>query len=166
MLLTAKSISNINIDVLKSIYTETIEQMERDDIQELSPYFSSELRFVEDLRNFFQMQNATLFLWDVCGCPVAALRCEPYMDGALVSYLETRPEMRGQGYGKELLSAAVRYLCDQGVCRVYSHVSKRNKPSLSVHSSCGFRISSDSAKLLDGTVTRNYYTMLYECTAE
>ena len=45
--------------------------------------------------------------------------------------------------------------------RIYSHVSKKNAPSLAVHKKCGFRQVLDYAKYIDGSVARNAVTLQY-----
>ena len=166
MLLIVERISGLNMDALKRIYVQTMDRMDTDRSGSFGADSSADQCFMENLRLFFQIRNAKLYIWEDSGIPVAALRCEPYGDGVLISNLETIPEMRGRGYAKALLSAVIRDLRNWRVYKVYSHVGKRNKPSLSVHNFCGFQICSDYAKLLDGTVSQNYYTMVYKNTAE
>ena len=45
---------------------------------------------------------------------------------------------------------------------MYSHIDKKNIPSFELHKNCGFRLISDSARYIDGTVTQNSYTMCYD----
>ena len=158
MMVTAQRFSDVDMAALKDIYSQTIGQM--------ASAGHGELQFAEDLRQFFRVPNGKLYIWLADGIPVAALRCEPYRDGALISYLETAPAMRGRGYAKALVSSVAGCLAGEGMFKIYSHVNKRNKPSLSVHEFCGFQIFADYAKLLDGTVSQNYYTMLHENAAE
>ncbi len=107
--------------------------------------------------DFFSMQGAVCALWVIDGRYRSALRLEPYKEGYLISALETAPEDRRKGYAKCLLQAVT----DKYSLPIYSHIEKTNKASLSLHRACGFEVCSDSAVLLDGTVTQNYFTMLY-----
>ena len=120
--------------------------------------FREEEKMLSYLREgFFSIRGAVCALWEVDGRYVSALRFEPYKDGCLITALETAPEDRRKGYAKCLLQAMTsRYSLP-----VYSHIEKNNKASLNLHRYCGFEVCSDSALLLDGTVTQNYFTMMY-----
>ena len=166
MMLAIDRFNDINFDALTSIYSETIDQMPTAGYGRFENNIPAEQCFMEDMRHFFRIPNAKLFLWVVDDTPAAALRCEPYRGGMLISYLETAPEKRNRGYAKALVASVIGYFAQNGIREIYSHVGKRNKSSLSVHKFCGFKIVSDYAKLLDGTVSQNYYSMLYESTAE
>ena len=56
-------------------------------------------------------------------------------------------------------SEFVKVLTEQGYKVVYSHIEKRNTPSVELHLKCGFQFYRDYAKYLDGTVTHNSCTM-------
>ena len=76
--------------------------------------------------------------------------------------METAPECRRKGYATLLLQSVQQHLGSHGPVRLYSHVHKNNRPSLSVHQHCGFQIVSDSASYIDGSVSANAYTLRYE----
>lgn len=162
MFLVQKRFSDVDIAALKVVYSQTISKID----YEADWRFCAEQCFIEDLRHFFEIPNGKLFVLRIDGKTVSALRSEPYADGELFSYLETAPEMRGTGYGSDLVAESIRYLAQQGTHRIYAHVNKKNLPSLAVHRANGFCIYSDYAKLLDGTVSQNYYTLQYNSTAE
>ena len=169
MLRIISRVSESDISALKTVYLQSIMRL-GDDFYYRFPaaerMYLAEERFVDDLRDFFIATRGKLFLLCVDEKPVSALRAEPYLDGSLFSYLETTPEMRGRGYARMLISSVIAYLQSRGVYHFYSHVHKKNAPSLAAHRATGFRISADHAKLLDGTVTQNYYTLHYNSTAE
>lgn len=166
MLAVINCFDDIDIVALREIYEETLGQMRDDYSDGYGPYNSVYQCLTDDLLDFFRVSNSKLFLW-VSECyPVAAVRCEPHGDGVLISYLETKPCMRGNGYATALLCATIEHLKSYGVKQIYSHVNKRNKASLSVHKASGFQIQDDFAKLLDGTISQNYYTLQYKSTAE
>ena len=153
MLLIMKRFSEVNISQIRAVYDQTIKNMAED-------------LFAQDLRDFFLIPGGRLFVLDIDGAAVSALRAEPYLDGVLFSWLETKPDQRGRGYGNMLVAAALKHLKEQGIRCVYSHIGKNNAASIAVHRANGFSMSADYAKLLDGTVSRNYYTFQYNSTAE
>jgi len=90
--------------------------------------------------------------------PARAVRFEPYRDGLLLEALETAPDERNKGYAKQLLSDGLAYLRKRGSMTVYSHIHKKNKASVSVHTACGFRPISNCAVFIDGSVSGEYLT--------
>ena len=119
--------------------------------------FEGEQALYAFLQDFLRQGNI-LALWEQEGAPVAAVRAQPYLDGFLLTGLETRPDVRNRGYGKALVSALTKTLSGA----VYAHIHKTNGASLTVHEKCGFRVCSDGAVLLDGTVSSRYCTYRYE----
>lgn len=169
MLLVFDRISDVDTSSLKTVYLQSIKRM-GDGFYRRFPEperkFLAEERFIDDLRDFFLITHGELFMLYVDGKPVSALRSETYLDGQLISYLETSPDMRGRGYAGILISSVIKHLRGQGIDHIYSHINKKNLPSLAVHRTNGFQISADYAKLLDGTVSQNYFTLRYNSTAE
>lgn len=111
---------------------------------------------------FFKTPGAEYMIWEQEGFYVAALRLEPYQDGLLLEALETAPNQRQKGYASALIQAVQAHLTARDNVRVYSHVSKRNIPSLKVHKRNGFRIILDHGTDVDGSVTQNEYTLCWE----
>lgn len=111
---------------------------------------------------FFEIPGAWYAIWWENGKAVSALRLEPYQDGLLLEALETMPEERGRGYGASLIRAVQEQLMQQGHICLYSHVNKRNQPSLRVHARCGFQIIADHAVYVDGSVNSRTYTLKFE----
>lgn len=109
--------------------------------------------------DFYNVKGAFYAVWAVDDAYCSALRMEPYKDGLLLEALETAPHARRKGYACALISAVIDHCQRSGYKAIYSHIRKGNKPSLGAHKKCGFMQISDSAVLLDGTVTRNYCTM-------
>lgn len=148
MLFKCTSIANANIDSMMRIYSQSIS----------NKTWQAECRFIEDLRLFFACKNAFVALWDDCGVAVAAVRCEPYRDGYLITCLETAPEKRRMGYASALLTELINNVPGAH----YSHVNKNNRPSLYLHKKLGFEIFLDHAVHVDGSVYSDSYTMKYE----
>lgn len=109
--------------------------------------------------NFFRHPGAFYAIWEENSTYRAAVRFGPYKDGLLLHSLETVPDDRRKGYAYQLIIQVLDYLRTTGCKVVYSHVNKRNKPSLMLHKKCGFDIISDSATYLDGTVTQYSNTL-------
>lgn len=108
---------------------------------------------------FFKTAGAVYALWEDHGTCISALRMEPYQDGFLLEALETHPAYRRKGFASSLIRAVqVQY---RGK-RIYSHVHKKNESSLAVHTACGFRKILDHGVYIDGSVTQNSVTLLWE----
>ena len=113
-------------------------------------------------RDFFDAPGARLCLWYTDGVCVSALRLEFWRDGVLLCGLETAGSCRRRGFAEALIRAVQNYLTEQGSGKLYSHINKRNAASIRVHEKSGFRKISDTARLLDGTVTAQMGTYLFE----
>lgn len=108
---------------------------------------------------FFRQKGAFYAIWEENGQYVSALRLEPYRDGLLLEALETRPDRRRKGYASGLIRAVLNF---PEVKKVYSHVSKRNVPSLAVHKKLGFQVVEDLATYIDGSVNYRAVTLCWE----
>ena len=163
MLRVIQQPNKLPYSAIMEIYAESLAAAAVRDYPRLSAkqaLFRAEQEFYAYLyHDFFSAADAACFLWEVDGCYVAAVRLEAYADGLLVTGLETRPDMRGRGYAKRLLSAVLDDVRAQYNGPLYSHISKENAPSLAVHRACGFEIILDHAVCLDGSVERGMYTL-------
>ena len=118
----------------------------------------AEQDFYQYLREvFFRTKGAVYCIWLQKGHYVSALRLEPYEDGLLLAALETAPSFRRQGYAVQLVQAVQKTFPQ----KIYSHVSKENRPSLAVHRKCGFSQILEYARYIDGSVSRNAVTLCY-----
>ena len=108
---------------------------------------------------FFKTEGAVYLIWEENGNYVSALRLEPYRDGLLLAALETLPEMRGKGYATNLIRQAQAYASNR---KIYSHVNKKNAPSLRTHDKCGFVKILDYGVYADGSVNDRCCTLLHE----
>lgn len=111
---------------------------------------------------FFSRPEARYCIWEENKRYVSALRLEAYRDGLLLEALETVPNQRRRGYAGRLIQSVQRLLEQQGTVLLYSHVDKRNKPSLKTHFRCGFEAYLDCASYIDGSVNDRAYTLRYE----
>lgn len=163
MLRTIKQPNMLPYSPLMEIYADSLHaaaKLEYPNLAENQAILQAEQDFYSYLYNdFFSSPEAACFLWELRQRPVAAVRIESYLDGRLLTGLETLPEMRNRGIGKELLTAVLHYAKQEGVMQVYSHVTKNNAASLAVHKACGFSIVSNYAVCLDGSTDGNMYTL-------
>ena len=162
MVIIASSLSELSFSKLMEVYLEGNLEKAREDHRGLSEYAGLQLAeqdFYQYLREcFFQIPGARYAVLEDDGAYRSAVRWEPYMDGVLISALETAPEARRKGYAERIL----REVLSRIDTKVYSHVSKKNLPSLSVHKKCGFRVIADRARYLDGSVNSRAYTLCFE----
>lgn len=167
MLIIVKKLQELNFGALMAVYLEGNQENGRyfyPSLSENEQLLRAEEGFYTYLKDgFFKTLGAEYMIWEQEGVYVAALRLEPYQDGLLLEALETAPEQRRKGYAQALIQAVQERLSERGSVRVYSHVSKRNMPSLAVHERCGFRKVLDYAVYADGSVEQNTYTLCWEC---
>lgn len=161
MLCLADKVNKLNFAQLMEVYAQGNEENGADIWPELprqQRLLRAEQAFYQYLTEvFFRTSGAVYALWQEEGVYVSALRLEPYQDGLLLEALETAPDQRRKGYAEKLIRA-VQEAFPQ---RIYSHVSKKNAPSLAIHQKCGFVPVLDYAKYIDGSVARNAVTLQY-----
>ena len=161
MLICAKTFQELDFDALMDVYLEGNRENGEDLYPEKSPERQLELALRDCevyLRNeFFAISDACYWIWSEDGAYRSSLRLEPYQDGLLLEALETHPEHRRKGYAKKLIFADLERL-PKGT-RVYSHISKRIRPSLASHLACGFSKLLDYSVDADGEIYDNQVTM-------
>lgn len=148
----------LNIQDLMRVYEEML--LKKGEQEGVSAFqIENDFRsYLED--DFFAMTGAFYAVWVHEGQYVSALRLEPYQDGVLLTGLETAPAERCKGHATRLLHAVKEYVQGANCLPIYSHIHKRNPGSLSVHRASGFKQHHDFGRLIDGTVSNNYYTMI------
>ena len=163
MLQIAKSFRELDFGKLMAVYEEGNRENGLEnypDEPQARQMFLQEENFYQYLREvFFVTPGAVYALWESDGQYQAALRLEPYKDGLLLEALETAPAYRRQGYGRLLIQAVQAQFADK---RIYSHVHKKNLPSLAIHEACGFQRISEQATYIDGSVNSRCCTLCYE----
>ena len=121
-----------------------------------------ELDFLSYLReDFFCQPDAVYAVWEENSEYKSAVRLERCRDGVLLHSLETAPGERRKGYAYNLLIHFLDILRTMGYQTIYSHIEKHNIASIALHKKCGFKIISDTAVYLSGTVTQRSCTMCY-----
>lgn len=166
MLCIARNPGQLSFGKLMEVYREANQEHGR----EIAPGEPEERQIALSEQDFYAYLHDSFFTRpDAVYCIleenkryVSALRLEPYMDGLLLEALETAPNQRQKGYAVQLIQAAQQMLEQQGSVRIYSHVSKKNNPSLKAHFHCGFEIIRDYAAYIDGSVNDRAYTLRYE----
>lgn len=161
MLVLAKKLHQLNFQQLMEVYAEGNEE----NGEEMWPELNREQRLLRAeqafyqylVEGFFPVPGAVYAIWEENGAYISALRLEPYEDGLLLEALETAPQYRRRGYGEKL----IRAVQDTFPQKIYSHVSKKNIPSLAIHKKCSFVQVLDYAKYIDGSVNRNAVTLCY-----
>ena len=166
MLIIAEKMNGLSFRQLMDVYVEGC--LERG--QELYPEETAarqialgEQEFYHYLTQvFFRTSGAVYALWSAEEKYVSALRLEPFQDGLLLEALETAPKERKKGYAVQLIRAVQAWLAERGHIKVYSHVHKRNIPSLRIHEKCGFHQILEHAVCIDGSVNHYCCTLCYE----
>lgn len=161
MLIIAHNMRELNFPALMEIYREGNEENGAEQWPEEPPFRQVQLAeegFRDYLRSSFFPAGGIYYLWEAEGRPVSALRLEAYKDGLLLEALETAPEARRQGYATDLMVAV---LALHGGTPIYSHVHKKNEPSMAVHCRCGFQRIAETAAYIDGSVNSLCCTLRY-----
>lgn len=163
MLTVVTSLRQLNWAQLMSLYEEGNRENGEDfypDAPAGQQLLMAEQDFYAYLRDgFFREPGAAYYIWSAQGQYVSALRMEPYQDGLLLEALETHPAFRGRGYAKMLIRAVLE---NAEYDKIYVHISRRNAPSIAVHTACGFRKILDYGVYVDGSVNHYTDTYLYE----
>ena len=109
----------------------------------------------EYLRDAFRENAFKCAAWALDGQYKAVLRLEKYMNGYLITGLETAANERRKGYAEALLRSILTVL--PGIC-IYSHINRNNFSSIQLHEKCGFVRILDYAAFLDGSVSTTAVT--------
>lgn len=156
MLHIIHSLNEINFSSLMQVYMEGNLEKAEDGLTLLE----AEQDFFQYLRDvFFPTSGARYCIWAEKGIYVSALRLEPYRDGWLLEALETDPRYRRKGYALQLVRSVT---ARPEYAKIYSHVHRRNVPSMMLHEACGFTKILDYAAYIDGSVNRHCVTLCYE----
>ena len=159
-------LKSLDFQKLMDVYEESV----RENGQEFFPEEeqSVQIRLSQNriytylLESFFAVKGSFYAVWQEKDRYICALRIEPFQDGYLLSALETAPGFRRRGYGKQLIRETMECVNQDKQVKIYSHISNRNYASAACHRACGFRKVLDYAAYIDGTVSRNASTYLYE----
>ena len=154
MLLVFDRFQDIDIPQLMSIYRKSFDSPDRYDPSngEADWYGSMSAEdLCEYLRDSMREQTLLCAVWAPEGLYKSVLRLERYLDGYLVTGLETAMQERGHGHAKALLRAVITEFTGESI---YSHIDFSNVISIHVHIQCGFEQILDYAKFIDGSISR------------
>ena len=164
LLKIVKTPAELDYGQVMHIYGESLLRSAKTDY----PYLDGNQQLIEAeqdfylfLKSFLKQKDSLCFFWISKGRYVSALRIEPFQDGYLIEGVETAEDFRNQGFAKCLLNAALEYMQDQGIDKIYSHIHRANTPSMSLHLSCGFVKIKDCAAYVDGSVDHKSGTYLF-----
>lgn len=163
MLKICQSLHTLYFGKLMQVYAESNSENAREFYPDEEPNIAIlkvEQSFYQYLKeDFFTVQGACYAVWEQGSAYVCALRLEPYRDGLLLEALETAPSQRQKGYAAGLIKAVTELLKQYEITCIYSHVNKKNLPSLKTHLSCGFERVLEYAVYIDGSVMQNSCTL-------
>lgn len=166
MILWFYTFGELDFDALAALYEEELRTAGEKQYRNASSWeqlLLAQSDFAAYLTDTFFCQQQTAYcVLKEDGKYLCAARVEPYADGYLLTGLTTRPGFRGAGNGKKLLTALLEHCTQTGMLPIYSHVANKNLPSAHLHLSCGFRVYKESARFLDGTVSAESKTYIYE----
>lgn len=130
------------------------------DKAEAEQLFFAENQFREFLTdNFFSQNGAGYFIRVWNGRYASALRLWRYQDGFLIEGLETDPDFRRMGHATHLIRAVQERTPLE--TRLYAHVHKRNRASLSLHKKADFQMYLDFARGIFGDVSSEFVTLVW-----
>ena len=163
MLILATALHQLKFGELMQVYQEG----NRENGQDLYPKLPENVQLLQAEQDFYAYLRDGFFdrpgdrycIWEENGHYVSALRLQQYQDGLLLEALETHPDYRCRGYAKGLIRAVLEIVA---TAKVYSHISPRNKPSIAVHTACGFHKILNYSVYADGSSNSNCDTYLYE----
>lgn len=162
MLEIIHNLNELDFRQLMSVYEETNRINGAKDYRNLPENLQilyAEQDFYAYLEFFFAAKDSCYAVWTLEGSYKAALRVEQYLDGMIITGLETAPDGRKNGYAASLMQSTVQYLRENGYDKLYSHIEKSNFPSLRLHEKIGFVKISDTATYIDGSFHSDAYTL-------
>ena len=123
------------ISRLLSVYSESMNEMKihfANDAEMCETYASFLRDFVKNPKQLILVE-ASDHEW------VSALRAIETIEGHwFLEAVETKPEERKKGFGKDLLSHTIDYLKNIGMKELTCTISKNNFKSQALHEKCGF----------------------------
>lgn len=164
MLKIIQSVSEVDFQQLCNIYEEYFAQDLIDCHSEVSAFalLQKQQEFYCFLLEFLKADGSIYAVWIDDGRYCSALRLEKYLDGYLLTGLETATDMRRRGYASNLIKSVIEYCDANARLPIYSHISNNNVPSVKVHKNNGFCAIKDIAVYLDGSVDHRSKTYCYK----
>lgn len=154
MLNIVTRIDEDTISQLFSVYSELMNDMKinfANDTEMRAAYASFLRAFIANPKQLVIVEESNS-VW------VSALRAVETSEGHwFLEAVETKPEERKKGYGKELLHHTIDYLENIGMTELTCTISKNNFKSQALHGKCGFVPTSEPpmnpwGELEEGTI--------------
>ena len=152
-----KIITQIDEDVISkllSVYSESMDDMKRNFVSDTE----MSRAYATFLRNFVKKQNQLIIVEVFDEEWVSALRAIETTKGRwFLEAVETKPDERKKGFGKDLLCHMIDYLKSLGMTELTCTISKNNFKSQALHGKCGFIPTNDAplncwGELEEGTI--------------
>lgn len=149
-------------ELLEDMYSEGLDftistELEEAKRRQAVDYYN----FIEEFVNE-KSKEQFMAIYKVNDKIVSALRMyELKKDEWFLEALETAISERGNGYGKQLVKAAVEDIVRRNGKLIKAHISKSNIASIAVHKSCGFIQTDNPAQDEDGYIYKNSYEFEY-----
>lgn len=128
--------SSCTINLRKALNSDAMEISRQNKI-----YFGLEdstIVFPEDE----EINNQTTYMIELKGKVIGKIRVTLETESAFISGFGIVPEYRGQGFGRETLSAVIHMLRENNIRDISLDVETRNMNALNLYKSCGFEARS------------------------
>lgn len=156
MLDIVTQIDENTVNRLSAVYSESMDDMKINFANDFEMYAA----YAAFLRDFVKNSKQLIIVETVNDDWVSALRAIETSEGHwFLEAVETKPDERGKGFGKDLLHHTIQYLKKSGMTELACTISKNNHKSQSLHGKCGFFPTNDLPLNCWGEVEEN--TILY-----
>lgn len=135
MLNIVTQIDENTIRRLLSVYSESMNDMKINFASDAEMYAA----YTSFLRGFVKNPKQLIIVEESNDEWVSALRAIETIEGHwFLEAVETKPEKRKKGFGKDLLRHTIGYLINIGMAELTCTISKNNFKSQALHEKCGF----------------------------
>lgn len=156
MLNVVTQIDENTVNRLLAVYSESMDDMKINFAND----FEMHAAYVSFLRDFVKNSKQLIIVETVNDKWVSALRAIETSEGHwFLEAVETKPDERGKGFGKDLLHHTIQYLKKIGMTELTCTISKNNYKSQALHGKCGFFPTNDLPLNCWGELEEN--TILY-----
>lgn len=164
-LIVFENFDSVNIGEFLNVYKESSEHNsakwypEMSEKEALTEYENGYIGYMQN--EFFDGRRKLFVLSDGHKYLSALRLIEISQNRYYLEALETAPEFRKRGYGKELILQTEKHLKSKsGEFSVFSHVAKDNTASLNTHFAAGFEITADYY-IENGETINDEYELTY-----
>ena len=134
-------IDEITISSLLSVYSESMDDMKTNFATDTEMCVA----YASFLREFAKKPNQLIIVETFNDEWVSALRAIETTEGHwFLEAVETKPNKRKKGFGKDLLLHTIDYLKNRGMTEITCTISHNNHKSQALHGKCGFIPTNDA----------------------